>query len=106
MTKKTKKNIKIKNSKKLGKLPIWNLSDLYGSPNSKNIKSDLDFIHNSTMNFEKIYEGKIAFLKAQALFKAIEKLQVINALFSSKKTTKFITLLNTQPVNPHIFFIY
>ena len=78
MTKKTKKNIKIKNSKKLGKLPIWNLSDLYDSPNNKNIKSDLDFIHNSTMNFEKIYEGKIASLKAQSLFKAIEKLQVIN----------------------------
>ena len=44
MTKKTKKNIKIKNSKKLGKLPIWNLSDLYDSPNNKNIKSDLVFI--------------------------------------------------------------
>ena len=43
MTKKTNKNIEIKNSKKLGKLPIWNLSDLYDSPNNKNIKSDLDY---------------------------------------------------------------
>ena len=78
MIKKTIKNIEVKNSKKLGKLPIWKLSDLYDSPNNKNIKSDLDYIKNSTINFEKKYEGKIASLKAQALFKAIEKLQVIN----------------------------
>ena len=44
MIKKTIKNIEIKNSKKLGKLPIWNLSDLYHSTNDKNIKSDLDII--------------------------------------------------------------
>ena len=54
MTKKTKKNIKIKNSKKLGKLPIWNLSDLYDSPNNKNIKSDLDYIKDSTINLVSI----------------------------------------------------
>ena len=78
MTKKTNKNIEIKNSIKLGKLPIWNLSDLYDSPNNKKMNSDLVIIRNSTMNFAKKYQGKITSLKAQALFKAIEKLQVIN----------------------------
>ena len=57
MIKKTIKNVEVKNSKKLGKLPIWNLSDLYDSPNNKNIKSDLDYIKNFTINFEKKYEG-------------------------------------------------
>ena len=78
MSKKTKKKIEKKHSKKLGKLPIWNLSDLYHSTNDKNIKSDLDIIKHSAIKFEKQYEGKIASLSAQALFKAIEKLQVIN----------------------------
>ena len=39
--------------KNLGKLPVWNLKDLYHSPNSSILKNDLDNLRKSTKKFEK-----------------------------------------------------
>ena len=38
------KNNQINASKNLGKLPIWNLKDLYVSKNDRNLTADLDII--------------------------------------------------------------
>ena len=48
-----------KTSKYPGKLPVWNLADLYNSPNGKKILTDLNYIAKSAINFEKKYEGNI-----------------------------------------------
>ena len=48
-----KKRSKINN---LEKPPVWNLSDLYSSTDSKKILIDLEFIKNSSKKFEKEYE--------------------------------------------------
>ena len=41
-----------KSSKYLGKLPVWNLKDLYNSANGKEILNDLKYIEKSAINFE------------------------------------------------------
>ena len=44
MTTKTNNNLNTHHNKNLGNLPIWDLSDLYDSIESKKITSDLEFI--------------------------------------------------------------
>ena len=41
--------------KKLGKLPVWKLNDLYNSQNDKNLSADLNNIKKETKKFEKKY---------------------------------------------------
>ena len=57
-----------KSSKYLGKLPVWNLKDLYNSANGKEILNDLKYIEKFSINFEKKYEGKVEDLEAGKLF--------------------------------------
>ena len=44
MTTKTNSNMRFKKTNNLGKLPVWNLKDLYDSTKGKKILSDLNFI--------------------------------------------------------------
>ena len=37
----------------LGKLPVWNLKDLYESPKAKNLYNDLNQLRRITKKFEK-----------------------------------------------------
>ena len=49
-----KKKIKqLFHTKKNQKLPIWNLKDLYNSPNSTEIHKDLELIKKECLLFEK-----------------------------------------------------
>ena len=67
----------IKNS--LGKLPVWNLKDLYESPQAKNLNNDLNKLRRLiTKKFEKIYTSKIAKLRPKQLLKAIIELEEID----------------------------
>ena len=59
----------------LGKLPVWNLKDLYESPNSKNLNNDLNQLRIITKKFEKKYSSKIAKLSPSQLLKAIIELE-------------------------------
>ena len=63
MTTKTNNNLDNNHKQNLGNLPIWDLSDLYDSIESKNISSDLEFIEIKAKEFEKNYEVKIDFYK-------------------------------------------
>ena len=47
------KNNQTNASKSLGKLPIWNLKDLYLSQSDKGLSRDLNNIKNGTLKFEK-----------------------------------------------------
>ena len=51
MTTKTNSNMRSKNINNLGKLPVWNLKDLYDSIKGKKISSDLNFIDKAAKKF-------------------------------------------------------
>ena len=53
--------------KKLGKLPVWKLKDLYSSQNDKNLSADLNNIKKETKKFEKKYLSKVKLLSAEKL---------------------------------------
>ena len=53
MTTKTNSDMRSKNINNLGKLPVWNLKDLYDSIKGKKISSDLNFIAQAAKKFEK-----------------------------------------------------
>ena len=56
---------------KLGRLPNWDLNDLYAAPNSKKLKSDLNKSEKSAKAFKKKYYGKISKLGGAALAAAV-----------------------------------
>ncbi len=62
----------------LGKLPVWNLKDLYESPKSKNLNNDLNQLSRITKKFEKKYTFKITKLTSSQLLKAIIELENID----------------------------
>ena len=74
------KNNQTNEAKNLGKLPVWNLKDLYQSQNHKSLTVDLNDIKKGTLKFEKKYLNKVKFLTANNLFKAIKKLEQIDML--------------------------
>src|SRR5205085_12567950 len=45
---------------KTGKLPEWNLSDLYPSMDSLQVTRDLELVDQECTAFESIYKGKLA----------------------------------------------
>ncbi len=62
----------------LGKLPVWNLKDLYESPKAKNLNNDLNQLRRITKKFEKKYRFKITKLNPSHLLKAIVELENID----------------------------
>ena len=72
------KNYQNLTKKTLGKLPVWNLKDLYESPKAKNLNNDLNQLRMITKKFEKKYTSKIAKLSPNQLLKAIIELEGID----------------------------
>ncbi len=64
--------------KNLGKLPIWNLKDLYHSPNSLELKNDLNNLRTITKKFEKKYNNNVINLNSKQLYKSITELEKID----------------------------
>ena len=74
------KNNQTNASKNLGKLPTWNLKDLYLSQNHKGLSRDLNNIKTNTLKFEKKYLNKVKSLSAENLYTAIIHLEQIDVL--------------------------
>ena len=72
------KNYQNSTKNTLGKLPIWNLKDLYESPKANKLKNDLNKLRITTKKFENKYASKITKLNPKHLFKAIIKLEDID----------------------------
>ena len=72
------KNYQISTKNSLGKLPIWNLKDLYESPKTKKLNNDLNKLRISTKKFEKKYSSKITKISSNKLLKAIIELEHID----------------------------
>jgi len=97
MTRKTnKKSTTIKQNNN-GKLPVWNLDDLYESINSIQISKDLNYIRNKAKQFEKNYEGKVGRLNSKQLLEAIVNLEKIDKKMS--KIISYAHLLFSENLN-------
>ena len=72
------KNYQNSTKNTLGKLPIWNLKDLYESPKARKLNNDLNKLRISTKKFEKKYASKITKISSNQLLKAIIELEDID----------------------------
>ncbi|MET0536563.1 MAG: M3 family oligoendopeptidase [Xanthobacteraceae bacterium] len=72
----------------LGRLPEWNLADLYAGIADPKIKQDLDRIDAESLAFEEAYKGKLAQLASQpqaqagrALVEPVKRYEALDDLF-------------------------
>jgi len=86
----------------LGKLPEWNLADLYPSHDSAQVQRDLDRADAECIAFEEAYKGKLAALAAAGpkLAEAVKRYEAIDDLLG--RLISFASLLyagnTTDPV--------
>ena len=66
-----------KRKKMTADLPKWNLTDLYSSPKSRELKTDFDWIKAQSKNFRMAYEGKLKSLDGLGLGGAIVRYEII-----------------------------
>ncbi len=66
--------------KALGDLPEWDLTDLYPSPDSAEIKRDMDWIEAACAGFAADYEGKLDTLDAAGLLEAVKRYENIDII--------------------------
>ncbi len=62
----------------LGKLPEWDLSDLYTGEDAPELKRDLDWLQAACADFAGDYEGKLADLDAGGLLECIKRNEAIS----------------------------
>ena len=65
-------------SDNLGKLPEWDLSDLYPAPDAPELQKDLEWLEKACADFANDYEGKLADLDANGLLECIERDEAIS----------------------------
>ncbi len=64
----------------LGKLPEWNLGDLYSGIDDPAIKRDLDRADADCVAFEEAYKGKLATMTGAALAESVRRFEAIDDL--------------------------
>ncbi|SHM04424.1 oligoendopeptidase F [Roseovarius litoreus] len=57
----------------LGRLPEWDLTDLYESPDAPALKRDLDWLEKACADFAADYEGKLADLDAAGMLDCLKR---------------------------------
>ncbi len=62
----------------LGKLPEWDLSDLYTAPDAPEFAADMAWLEKACADFAAAYEGKLAGLDAAALLAAVQAYEAID----------------------------
>lgn len=62
----------------LGKLPDWDLSDLYPAPDAPALKADLAFVETEVRAFADDYQGRLTALDAQGLLTAVRRYEAID----------------------------
>jgi oligoendopeptidase F len=64
----------------LGKLPEWDLTDLYAAPNAPELARDLDWLEGACASFAADYEGKLATLDAKGMLDCIHRYEKIESI--------------------------
>lgn len=62
----------------LGKLPVWDLTDLYASADAPELQADLDFVETACADFARDYEGKLGELDAAGLLECIQRNEAVS----------------------------
>ena len=62
----------------LGSLPVWNLTDLYPSPDSPALETDLKRTADEAKSFRDAYFGKVTTLDGAALARAVKRYEAID----------------------------
>ena len=81
------------NKESYGKLPIWNLNDLYSSPNSKKLRDDFILLEDLVKKFS-VYKGNVSSLKTNDFTIAIKEFEKISDL--SGKISSYSQLYHSQ----------
>ena len=63
-----------------GNLPEWDLTDLYLSPDAKELKRDLDWLENACHSFATDHEGKLVDLDAEQMLDAVKRFEQIDII--------------------------
>jgi oligoendopeptidase F len=63
----------------LGDLPVWDLTDLYPDPDSRELSDDLDWLKSACADFAADYEGKLAQLSASELLTCVQRQEAIDS---------------------------
>ncbi|MCA0273066.1 MAG: M3 family oligoendopeptidase [Proteobacteria bacterium] len=64
----------------LGKLPEWDLTDLYASPEAPELARDMDWLDGACASFAGDYEGKLATLDAKGMLDCIHRYEKIESI--------------------------
>ncbi|MEZ5770351.1 MAG: hypothetical protein R3D61_01535 [Defluviimonas denitrificans] len=64
----------------LGKLPDWDLSDLYTAPDAPELIRDMDWLEGACASFAADYEGRLAALDAGAMLDCIHRFEKIEGV--------------------------
>jgi len=64
----------------MGKLPEWNLDDLYTAPDAPELKRDLAWLDHNCAEFAHDYEGKLATLDAAGMLAAVQRYERIDVI--------------------------
>ena len=63
-----------------GDLPDWDLTDLYASPDAKELQRDMDWLEQACAEFARDYEGKLADLDAAGLLACVQRHEKIDGI--------------------------
>ncbi|MBR9766013.1 MAG: M3 family oligoendopeptidase [Rhodobacteraceae bacterium] len=78
-----------------GKLPEWDLSDLYPAPDATELKRDLDWLEEACTRFATDFEGKLAELDAEGFLDCVlrnEKIQAVSGRIMSYAGLRYYQL--------------
>jgi len=64
----------------LGKLPDWDLTDLYPAPDAKALKDDMAWLEKACADFAATYQGRLATLDAPGLLSCVEAYEKIDII--------------------------
>ena len=64
----------------MGKLPEWDLTDLYSAPDAPELKRDMEWLEAECAAFAADYEGKLADLDAAGLLECIHRDEAISSI--------------------------
>jgi len=64
----------------LGGMPVWDLSDLYASPDAPELKRDMAWLETECAAFARDYEGRLDTLEAPAMLDCIRRYEKIESV--------------------------
>lgn len=72
------------------KLPVWDLTDLYPSPDSAEVKKDVLTVERRSKAFERKYRGKVGSLTPAAFGKAVVAYESLNEILGRLMTYAYL----------------